>query len=474
MAAPILTAKHLGKRFDLRESVWDYATSWVSRDEPTDGRGLWAVRDVSFEMARGQILGLIGANGAGKSTLVKLITGALDPTEGSSYVDGRVFSLPELGTDLNDDLTGRENVLVGAQLLNLPVDYAESRLEQILEFSELGEFFDRRVRTYSTGMRMRLAFSTFAFLDCDLLILDEVMAVGDIFFQQKCYERITQLIEAGRSILMITHDLNAIQHYCDEVIVMHQGNLAFQGNATDAIQAFVQLRGVQTSRSADMTFSEAVPDQILEPVGFQWPRSDEILLPPSGKKQAERNAEITRLALCDQRGRLSNVFQQGETAVFYFEIKLHTNIGVPVALLEISNQYNILIHSKNSLQLHVDAPMRVHAGQRLRFCQRIQLGLEPADYVFSIGLLTLHPGDYVRVGDMTQQDFNERLTWVCRQHQAGALVVTFGFSNGKALTHAGLADLPGDCQMRVLGDPPIDLEAQQIELASSAAVDEVG
>jgi len=468
---PILQVSGIGKRFDLYESVWDQLRHWLSRKSDAAREGLWAVRDVSFEMRRGEVLGLIGSNGAGKSTLVKLITGALDANEGSCTTNGRVFSLPELGTDLNEDLTGRENVLVGAQLLNLPDGYAESRLEQILEFSELGEFFDRRVGTYSTGMRMRLAFSTFAFLESDLLILDEVMAVGDVFFQQKCYQRITQLRRSGTAILMVTHDLNAIQHYCDEVIVMHQGRNAFQGDATGAIQAFVRLRGSRTAgavestlRAAESTLVPCDSSSLVEPVGFQWPEDPSILEPPMGQALGSERAAITGMALCDLHGRPTNVFKQGETAVLYFEVEVHQNMGVPVGTLEISNGYNILVHSKNTLQLHGDVPRSVLAGQRLRFCQRIQLGLEPADYVITLGLQELHRDDFDHLDDLTQQDFNERLTWIYRQEQAGALVITFGFGRGLALTHAGMCDLPGECYISL---HPAGVELSQESMADA-------
>jgi lipopolysaccharide transport system ATP-binding protein len=464
---PILAVRNLSKRFDLRQSLSDFTSAWFSRGSK-EAHTIWAVRDVSFEMPRGKIYGVIGVNGAGKSTLVKLITGALDPTEGSVEVSGQVISLPELGTDLNEDLTGRQNVLAGAKLLDLPRGYAEARLNEIQEFSELGAFFDHRVRTYSTGMRMRLAFSAFAFLDCDLLILDEVMAVGDIFFQQKCYQRIVQLIESGTSILLVTHDFNAIQHYCHEVIVLHQGEKVFQGSATDAIQAFVRLRGVQTARPVDAAFTKGSTDYLSDPIDLLWPKDESILLPPMGQAIAEQNAHITRMAFCDQQDRPINVFQQGQTATLYFEVEIHKNIGVPVAVLEISNQYNILIHSKNTIQSHTDVPLRVHAGQKLRFCQRVELGLEPADYVVSITLLTMHPDDYGRLDELTQQDFNERLTWVCQQHQAGAFIVTYGLNGGMALTHAGICDLPGQCQLYVVSDPATELPVAGAQLLHAA------
>lgn len=446
---PILSVRNIGKRFDLRESTWEFAREWLHLDKQEHRPELWAVRNVSFEIRPGQVVGLIGANGAGKSTLVKMLTGALDPSEGTYSMKGRLFSLPELGTDLNEDLSGRENVVVGAQLLGLPDGYAEARMEAIKEFSELGEFFDRHVRTYSTGMRMRLAFSTFAFLESDLLILDEVMAVGDVFFQQRCFERLAELIRAGTSILLVTHDLNAILHYCNEVLVLHQGALAFRGRAADAIQAFVRLRGSRTARDAETAFTPG-NDWATVPEEFHWPDDESIFQPPGGPPPNGSNGRLTRLAICNSSGEPATVFRQGDTAVIYYEFEITKNIGVPVGLLEIHNPYNILIHSKSSLQHRAEAPTRVEIGQQIRFCQRVEVGLEPLDYVITLGLLTLHPDDAERVDELTQQDFNERLIWVTRQPQAAAINVTFGFGRGMALSHAGLCDLPGDCHMSVV------------------------
>ena len=159
---------------------------------------------------------------------------------------------------------------------------------------------------------------------------------------------------------------------------------------------------------------------------------------------------LTRVAFCNEQGQPTQVFKQGEVATFYYEFELNKDIGVPIGSIEITNAYSILIHSKNSLQYQLKAPSRVHAESHLRFCQKIGLGLEPGEYAFTLGLLTIHPDDYANLNNLTQEDLNEKMVWVCRQVQAGAFVVTFGLGQGKALLHGGLCDLPGDCQVELL------------------------
>jgi lipopolysaccharide transport system ATP-binding protein len=170
----------------------------------------WALRDVSFEVRRGDALGVIGVNGSGKSTLLKILTGAMYPTAGTYDVAGRVLSLLELGTGLNPLLTGRENVVQSAALLAFEPEYVQRKLPDVEAFAELGEFFEKPIRLYSSGMLVRLAFSLFACLEPDVFVVDEALSVGDVFFQQKCVQRIEQMRERGTSMLFVSHDLELV------------------------------------------------------------------------------------------------------------------------------------------------------------------------------------------------------------------------------------------------------------------------
>ena len=221
----VLRVENLGKTFKFYPSQTGRIKEWLAFGKRSYHQNFQALTDVSFEVRRGEFLGVIGPNGAGKSTLLKIITGVLEQTGGSYSTRGKVLSLLELSGGMDDDLTGRENVIRSAQLLGFPDNYARDRMDEIAEFAELGDFFDRPLISYSSGMRIRLAFSLFAFMDCDILILDEVLAVGDIFFKQKCYARLEELIARETAVILVTHSTGVVRRYCKEVIVLNKGSI---------------------------------------------------------------------------------------------------------------------------------------------------------------------------------------------------------------------------------------------------------
>src|SRR5206468_1031955 len=182
-----------------------------------------ALRAISFEVPGGSSVGIIGVNGAGKSTLLKIITGTMEPTRGSVQLKGRVASLLELGTGFHPLFTGRQNIFYNARFLGLSDDEIRDRLPEIEAFSELGEFLDRPLRTYSSGMHIRLAFSVAASVSPDILVVDEVLAVGDAYFQQKCIRRIREFRDQGVTILFVSHDPGAMKTLCDRVALLHEG-----------------------------------------------------------------------------------------------------------------------------------------------------------------------------------------------------------------------------------------------------------
>ena len=190
----------------------------------------WALRDVSFEIGRGRMLGVIGKNGAGKSTLLRLIGGVGRPDKGGVQVNGRIGALLDLGAGFHPDLTGRENVFIGGVVSGLLRDEIHNRFDAIVAFAELEDFIDNPLRTFSTGMQMRLAFAVAAHIDPDILLIDEVLAVGDMAFQRKCLERIAQFRADGCTILLVSHDINHVQSLCDEVFWLRKGEVVAHGN----------------------------------------------------------------------------------------------------------------------------------------------------------------------------------------------------------------------------------------------------
>lgn len=201
-------------------------------------RQFWALKDVSFKLHAGERLGIIGQNGAGKSTLLKILSRVINPTEGEAYLYGRVTSLLEVGTGFTPSLTGRQNIYMNAALHGMTRKEIETKLEAIIDFSEIGQFVDEPVKTYSTGMRSRLGFSVAAHIDPDILMLDEVLSVGDAAFQQKCLGRMDELTGNGRTLIFVSHSVGAVRRFCDRAIWLSKGQVVLDGDVRDVCDAY--------------------------------------------------------------------------------------------------------------------------------------------------------------------------------------------------------------------------------------------
>ena len=209
----------------------------------------WALQDVSFDVRRGERVGIIGRNGAGKSTLLKILSRVVYPTTGEARIRGRLTSLLEVGTGFNENMTGRENVYLNASIHGLTRREIDARFDEIVDFADVRAFLDTPVKRYSSGMQMRLAFAVAAHLDPDILLLDEVLAVGDLSFQQKCLERVEGLVSEGRTLLFVSHSLDAMTRFCTRVIWLDGGRIKQDGPARDVVEAYLtELIGVRSSR----------------------------------------------------------------------------------------------------------------------------------------------------------------------------------------------------------------------------------
>jgi lipopolysaccharide transport system ATP-binding protein len=265
---PIIEAAHLSKKFQLgtvrsredslRETlVHGLRASWQALRRGWGGSAIssgpewmWALHDVNFRIEQGDVVGIIGANGAGKSTLLKILSRITDPTEGYVRLRGRVSSLLEIGTGFHPDLTGRENVFMNGAMLGMTKAEIESKFDEIVAFAELEKFLDTPVKHYSSGMYVRLGFAVAAHLDPEVLIVDEVLAVGDIAFQKKCLGKMGQFGKRGRTILFVSHNIPAVLNLCQKGIVLEQGRLTFEGDAKSAVDYYVGAVSLEERRSA--------------------------------------------------------------------------------------------------------------------------------------------------------------------------------------------------------------------------------
>ena len=237
----------LGKRFEIgaNRAGYQLLTETITerlrsrRGEGPSTREFWALRNIDFEVERGETLGIIGHNGAGKSTLLKILSQITPPTEGKARIQGRVGALLEVGTGFHPELTGRENVFLNGAILNMKRQEIQSKFDEIVEFADVGAFIDTPVKRYSSGMQLRLAFSVAAHLEPEILIIDEVLSVGDMAFQKKCLGRMEDASQEGRTVLFISHNLTAVRGLCERAIMLSNGRVAASGPVSEVVDAYV-------------------------------------------------------------------------------------------------------------------------------------------------------------------------------------------------------------------------------------------
>ena len=234
-----IQVKHLDKMYKLYNKPSDRLKEALGMKVPV--REHYALRDVSFDVKRGETVGIIGTNGSGKSTILKIITGVLNPTGGEVTVDGRISALLELGAGFNMEYTGIENVYLNGTMMGFSKEEIDARLQDILDFADIGDFVHQPVKAYSSGMFVRLAFAVAINIDPEILIVDEALSVGDVFFQAKCYRKFEEFKKMGRTILFVSHDLSSISRYCDRVILLNKGVKLEEGSPKQMVDMYKQL-----------------------------------------------------------------------------------------------------------------------------------------------------------------------------------------------------------------------------------------
>lgn len=436
------------------------------------GHNFWALRDASLEVAPGERVGIIGRNGSGKSTLLQMIAGTLSPTEGEVLVAGRVAALLELGSGFNPEFTGRENVLLNGAILGLTAREMEARMAGIVAFADIGEFLDQPVKVYSSGMFVRLAFAVATSVDADVLLIDEALAVGDVFFQQKCYARLSSLREKGVAIILVSHSMADIEQFCDRVLLLDRGQVSFVGPASEAVRRYYLLE--QQERAPFLATTSPSPsllpprssdgDAALDPA---WP-PPEAFLDIAGVPQVSNGAaRATAVALCDEDGRPGHVFEQGATATFFYEFEVLRDIEVPIGGILLQNARGVLVHGKHALQHDAPVPLSVPAGSRLRFRQDVTLDLAVDEYTFEVGLATVSRRDYEGRGAASHQELHPRIVSLCHLPATGRFAVGLRRDTRPVhLRHHGVADLPGRCVVTL--ELPSAETASTVEGASRA------
>lgn len=358
------------------------------------GRSFWALRDVSFTVRRGEALGVVGHNGAGKSTLLQILAGSLKPTTGEARLRGRVTSLLELGSGFLPDFTGRENVFVNGTALGLSTKELKRRMDEIQAFAEIDDFFDQPVKIYSSGMYVRLAFAVQACLDPDILIVDEALAVGDIFFQQKCHAHMETLLKRGVAILLVTHDVQAVRKYCSQALLLNGGHVVHQGDIEAGLRLyFNRLSGNARQDVANPASPEPDADAVrqLDVAGValsHWPCA-EAFFDLSLAHTTEKEPGAVRLAamgLCDAAGNPCRSFGQDQKAFFYIEINTLRDLQQLVVGITLWTRDNLPVYCQNTLQANAAILRTTRKNAAIRLCWVIDLPLARGDYTVTLDL----------------------------------------------------------------------------------------
>ncbi len=320
----IISFEHVSKRFQLASANKESKRSrWLDFGRSSDeSSALWAVKDVSLQIHRGESVGLIGHNGSGKSTLLKLATRILQPTEGHIAVDGRISPLLELGAGFHPDLTGRENIYLNASVLGLSNQDVDERLDDIIAFSELEEFIDGPVKHYSSGMYMRLGFSVAVYCDPDVLLVDEILAVGDRAFQRKCLDHITTLKKRGVTIMMVSHSLDTLLKLCDRIVWMDHGVMREHGAPVPTISHYI----------------DHMNERIKEQGGQEY----------TFTRNGTFEAEITKVRCLDANGEEQETFRKGDPLTIEMEYVAHRPIADPEFGIAIDRNDGIRVTSPNN------------------------------------------------------------------------------------------------------------------------------
>ena len=331
-----------------------------------------ALNDVSFEVKQGEMVGIIGTNGSGKSTILKIITGVLHPTKGDVKVNGRISALLELGAGFNREYTGIENIYLNGTMIGFSKEEIDAKLKDILEFADIGDFVYQPVKTYSSGMFVRLAFAVAINIEPEILIVDEALAVGDVFFQAKCYRKFDEFKKKGKTILFVSHDLSSIVKYCDRVVLLNKGTKLGEGKAKEMIDVYKQVLVGQYDENDTKEATETTAN-------IDGGANEELL------EYGSRKAEITECYITDNKGKRTNALIKGEPFTIHMKASFAERVQAPIFAFTIKNARGTEITGTNTMfeKAFMEA---VDKGvtKEVTFTQKMDL--QGGDYLLSLGL----------------------------------------------------------------------------------------
>lgn len=342
----------------------------------------YALRNVNFEVKRGETVGIIGTNGSGKSTILKIITGVLNPTEGEVVINGRISALLELGAGFNMEYTGIENVYLNGTMIGFTREEIDAKLQDILAFADIGDFVYQPVKTYSSGMFVRLAFAVAINIEPEILIVDEALSVGDVFFQAKCYHKFEEFKEMGKTILFVSHDLSSISKYCDRVVLLNKGIKMEEGKPKEIVDLYKQVLVGQAGNEEENLPGEENQKEETALTGRVW--KDSLMLNPNVLDYGEKLAEIVDFAIIDDKGKITNNIQKGTSFKVQMKVRFHQEIQEPIFAYTIKDLQGTEVTGTNTMYEKV-AFGTVKAGEEKIVSFEQMMNLQGRNYLLSFG-----------------------------------------------------------------------------------------
>jgi len=383
----------------LKQSIYPRMQRFFGKQPSQYFREFWALKDVSFEIKKGETAGIIGRNGSGKSTLLQMICGTLNPSSGSVEVNGRVAALLELGSGFNPEFTGRENVYMNAAVLGLSEQETDARFDEIVAFADIGDFIDQAVKTYSSGMNVRLAFSVIAHVDADILVIDEALAVGDAFFVQKCMRFLHKFMEKG-TVLFVSHDSGAVVNLCQKAVWLHKGVVAGIGSPKTMTERYLQqLYEDQQGASVQVRNNETQEKEVSV---YAFPRdmradfiNDSKLRndieffafsenAPSFGKGA---AEVINVQIADVSGQPLAWVVGGEKIQLNIRCRAVDPIISPIVGFMVKDRLGQVVFADNTYLACMHAPLQVSAGEEILARFELTMPVMPlGDYSITVAI----------------------------------------------------------------------------------------
>ncbi|RKD34860.1 ABC transporter ATP-binding protein [Lacrimispora algidixylanolytica] len=400
-----ISVNNVTKIYRLYEKPIDRLKEVMSPTHKNYHRDFYALSGISFDVPKGQTVGIIGTNGSGKSTILKIITGVLTPTDGTLKVSGVISALLELGAGFNMDYTGIENIYMNGTMMGFSRKEMDDKLKDILDFADIGDFVYQPVKTYSSGMFVRLAFALAINVEPEILIVDEALSVGDVFFQAKCYRRMEEIRQKGTTILMVTHDMGAIIKYCDQVVVLNKGNFIAQGEPGKMVDLYkkilanqmddlsLDLEEIRSGELNDFSGEQVKSRSDINALkeGFM---KDKLTVNPNRTEYGDKKAEIVDFGLIDERGNLSNLLLKGEYFTIKEKIQFHGNIESPIFTYTIKDKRGADLTGTNTMYEASDVES-VKQGDVYEVEFKQKMTLQGGEYLLSMSCTGFENGEHV-------------------------------------------------------------------------------